>query len=190
MPLEEVAEWLEALPGTLNEDQTSNRRAGDRRPGRAHPAAGDDRGGLPEHGARHAQPVGGGGPAAAAGCAARVGADRGAVRAGRADHWAAPARHHPPDRGAAPTARPGQHRAGDRARPGDDPGGRSRGRVWPRRGQARRAGGGPRDARRGGAEPGLTDGELPLGAAAAAGASAAQAATAARWSSAGRASTT
>ena len=63
---------------------------------------------------------------------------RRAVRARRAVDRAAPARQPAPDRHDDPAARPRQHRAGGRARRGDDPGRRPHRRHRPRGGRARR----------------------------------------------------
>ncbi len=71
------------------------------------------------------------------------------VRARRAEHRPAPARHGPHRRGDAPAARRRQHAGGGRARPGGDAGRRPPDRHGPGPGRARRADRLRRHARRG-----------------------------------------
>jgi len=141
----------------------AHRGAGRRRPGRTHPAPGGDGAGLPHPGAGHAVARGRGGAAPAPGQPARFGAHRGAVCPGRADHRAARPRHPAAGQHAALAARPGQHRAGHRARHGDDPLGRLGGRFRPRRRAGWRGGRGPGHTCPGGSRPALAHRPLPRG---------------------------
>ncbi len=139
-----LAEWIDGLQRRAARRGLAHRRADRDRPARARSAPGGGGAGLPDPRTGHALALGGRGAAPAPGGAARLRADRRAVRAGRADHRAAPARHPAPDQHAARAARPGQHRAGHRARPGDDrrrptgwsisapARGGTAGRSWPR----------------------------------------------------------
>ena len=123
------------LPAPAGADRpgAADRRAGAQGDQRAAQVPARRRPGLPVAEPAHRQPVRRRGAADPAGHPDRLRAGRGALRAGRAEHRAAPAGQPAADRDPGPAARPGQHPDRGRARRGHHPhrrlGGRHRARA-------------------------------------------------------------
>ena len=136
MSIDEAAAFLRQLELTERERQIAERVLKEINERLQVPAR--RRAGLPVAEPTDRQPVRRRGAADPAGHPDRLRAGRGAVRAGRAEHRAAPAGQPAADRDPGPAAGPRQHPDRGRARRGHHPDRRLGGRHRPRRGGARR----------------------------------------------------
>ena len=149
-------------PARAERPGAPDRRAGAQGDQRAAQIPARRRSGLPVAQPAHRQPVRRRGPADPAGHPDRLGSGRRALRAGRAEHRAAPAGQPAADRDPGAAARPGQHPDRGRARRGHHPHRRLGGRHRPRRGGARRARGALRLRRGAAGQPGLAHRRVPV----------------------------